>query len=213
MYNWAMDYQGLISELVQEKVLTDPKVIQAFLANDRQAFVPEDFVSEAYVDAPLAIGAEQTISQPWTVAFMIELLDPRPGQKILDVGFGSGWTTAILASLVGEQGKVYGLEIVPEVFELGQNNLRKFSYKNIELLLQSGWEGLPTKAPFDRILVSAVAPKVPEKLLEQLAIRGRMVIPVGESFSSTVKLIGKISPDKFSEEDYPGFAFVPLVQN
>lgn len=198
----------LVRELKAEGVLKTPAVVEAFLKNDRKMFVPEELQDEAYLDVPLPIGEGQTISQPYTVAFMMELLGPEQGQKILDIGFGSAWTTGILASIVGEEGRVYGLEIVPELFAFGKNNLKKFRYKNIKLYHQSGWEGLPEEAPFDRILVSAAASEVPQALKEQLKTGGRMVIPVG----SSIKLIKRIDENKFEEEDYPGFAFVPLVK-
>ena len=147
----------LVESLKQAGVLKTPRIISAFLANDRNKFVPAGFEADAYVDAPLPIGEGQTISQPYTVAFMMELLDPRLGQKILDIGLGSGWTAGILAHIVGEQGKVWGLEIIPELFEFGKSNLKKLGYKNIKLRNQSGWEGLPEAAPFDRIIAGAAA--------------------------------------------------------
>lgn len=215
-----------MKELTGLGALKTSHIIKAFLRCDRAEFVPQALKTEAYADVPLPIGAGQTISQPYTVAFMLELLEPQPGQKILDVGFGSGWTTALLATIAGERGKVYGLEIVPEVYELGKKNLERFyenqkrlphpnplrdrrgrTINNITLLNQSGWEGFPEAAPFDRILVSAAAEEVPEALREQLATGGRMVIPVENS----IWLLEKIEDGKSREREYPGFAFVPLV--
>lgn len=217
--------KALVQKLIAEGVLKTPAIISSFLANDRKKFVPEEYGLEAYVDAPLPIGAGQTISQPYTVAFMMELLSPGTGQKILDVGFGSGWTTAILAEIVGARGRVYGLEIVPEIYDFGRKNLAKFDYKNVELRSQSGWEGLPEAASFDRILVSAAPPRIPQALKEQLTVGGRLVIPVGEKsvedfpswkaspwYTQSIKLIKKIGQNKFEEDDYPGFAFVPMVK-
>lgn len=198
----------LVQNLVKEGVLKAPAIIQGFLSNDRKKFVPAGLEHDAYLDAPLSIGEGQTISQPYTVAFMMELLRPRAGQKILDIGFGSGWTMGILAAVAGQTGKVYGIEIIPGLFQFGKSNLEKFNYQNIELFNQSGWEGLPDGAPFDRILVSARAPKVPEALKQQLKIGGRMVIPV----KSSIKLLKKITEHKFEQQDYPGFAFVPFVK-
>lgn len=206
--------KNLVENLKTEGVLRTPRIIRAFLKNDRKKFTPKAYESEAYVDAPLPIGEGQTISQPYTVAFMIELLGPHPGNRILDIGFGSGWTTGILADIVGARGKVFGLEIVPELFELGAKNLTGFDYKNIALKNGNGWEGLPAEAPFDRILVSAAAASVPLALKEQLAVGGQMVIPIGESvfYGHSVKLIKKLDKNKFEEEDHPGFAFVPLIK-
>ncbi len=201
--------------MILQGVLKTPKIIEAFLATDRKFFVPPKAMeTEAYLDAPQPIGEGQTISQPFTVAFMIELLAPLGGQKILDIGFGSGWTTAILAHIVGEEGKVYGLEIVPKIYEFGKNNLAKFDYKNITLLNQSGWDEVPEAPPFDRILVSAaVVEKIPQALQAELVIGGKMVIPVGPGFGCSIQLLEKTS-DKELEliKDYPGFAFVPFVK-
>ena len=205
-----MIMEELVKNLIKQGILKTSSVIEAFLANDRKNFVPEQFESAAYSDIPLPLLAGQTISQPFTVAFMLELLDPKPGGKILDVGFGSAWTTAILASIVGDGGNVYGLELVPELFALGKANLEKMSYNNIELFQGSGWQGLPDKAPFDRILVSAAAGEVPQTLKEQLKAGGRMVLPVGSQFDCTIILLKKIDETNFEEEKYPGFAFVPL---
>lgn len=198
----------LLEKLKREGVLKTPSLISAFLKNDRKKFVRVRLEHDAYLDIPLPIGEGQTISQPYTVAFMMELLDPQRGQKILDIGFGSGWTTGILADIAGQTGKVYGIEIIPELFQSGKSNLEKFKYQNIELFNQSGWQGLPDEAPFDRILVSAAAPVIPEALKQQLKAGGRMVIPV----KSSIKLLKKISDHKFEQEDYPGFAFVPFVK-
>ncbi len=206
--------KALVDKLVQEGALKTQRIIEAFLANDRKFFVPQEFMDEAYADAPLPIGEGQTISQPYTVAFMLELLEPQEGQKILDIGFGSGWTTAILAHIAGRKGKVFGVEVVPEIYEFGQKNLAKFDYKNIKLYNRSGWEGLPSEAPFDRILVSAAAvEKVPQALKDELKLGGRMVIPVGPTFNCSVELLEKVSEDEVKlVADYSGFAFVPFVR-
>lgn len=204
--------KALVDNLIQSGVLKTQRTIEAFLANDRRNFVPPGESADAYADAPLPIPKGQTISQPYTVAFMMELLAPQPGQKILDVGFGSGWTTAILASIIGPQGKVYGLEIVPELFEFGKNNVENAGRDNVELFLQSGWDGLPEHAPFDRILVSATADQEPKKLKAQLAVGGRLVVPIGTPYSTAVTLFEKIHENKFNKKEFPGFIFVPLVK-
>ena len=211
---WFIGFQmkELVAALKEQGVLKTPLIIEAFLANDRKKFVPAGFEDDAYVDAPLPIGEGQTISQPYTVVFMMELLDPRPGQKILDIGFGSGWTAGILAHIAGDAGRVYGLEIVPAIYEFGKKNLRDKGYRNIELLNRSGWKGLPEKSPFDRIIASAAAPAIPQALKEQLATGGRMVIPVGKQYDCSIKRVTKTGEDSFDEESYPGFAFVPFVK-
>ena len=203
----------LVKHLQKIGVLKTPWIIAAFLKNDRVLFVPINLKEDAYLDMPLPIGRNQTISQPYTVAFMMELLSPAPGQKILDIGFGSGWTTGILASIVGERGRVWGLEIDAEIYEFGRGNLLKSEYTNLKLLNQSGWDGLVDYAPFDRILVSAAAPKrVPAALKEQLSLGGRLVIPVAGDFGQSIQVWRKIDKNKFEKADYPGFAFVPFVK-
>lgn len=207
--------KDLVQKLKLDGVLKTPLLIESFLSNDRIFFVPKSMKAEAYVDAPLPTYEGQTISQPYTVAFMLELLDPKPGQKVLDIGFGSGWTTALLAYIVGREGKIFGLEIASKLYEFGKANLSRFKYQNIELRNQSGFWGFAEAAPFERILVSAAAPEVPKDLKDQLAIGGRMVIPVNGGalrHGQSIVLIKKLGRDKFEEQKYPGFAFVPLVK-
>ncbi len=215
--------EELINSLKERGVLKTKEIIEAFLKIDRKDFVPPEFLNEAYNDYPLPIGMGQTISQPYTVAFMLELLEPKKGQKILDVGFGSGWTTCLLAEIVGETsinadetsinadtgGKIYGIEIVPEVFEFGKKNIEKYNFiekGRVEIFLGDGSKGLPDKAPFDRILVSAAAKKIPQPLIDQLKDKGILVIPDPEGIYKIKKINGKIE-----REYYYGFAFVPLV--
>ena len=206
-----MSYQSLINQLIHQGYLKTSRIIQAFKKIDRTDFLPADLRDEAGGNYPLSIGHGQTISQPLTVAFMIELLQPGVGDKVLDVGSGSGWTTAILAEIVGEKGKVYGLEVVPELKEMGEDNVRKYNFKNVKFYLGNGWKGFETYSPYDRILISAACPEIPQSLKDQLKIGGRIVAPVGAYPQSIVKL-DKISKDKFKKEEHPGFVFVPLVE-
>ncbi len=172
---------------------------------DRKDFVLKEYESEAYEDYPLPIGFNQTISQPSTVFFMLKLLNPKKGEKILDVGSGSGWTTALLAEAVGEKGKVLGVEKIPELVEFGRNNISKYDFKNVKIFEAKKELGLPSKAPFDKILVSASAKEVPEELINQLKDKGTMVIPVGNNILKIQKG-GKT-------EKYEGFVFVPLIKS
>lgn len=176
---------------------------------NRADFVPDDMKDLAELDEALPIGYGQTISQPFTVAFMFKLLQPEPGQKILDIGSGSGWTTALLANIVGDKGKVIAIEIIPELKEFGEKNVAKYGLKNVQFVCADGSKGYKKKAPFDGILCSAaVQDKIPQAWKEQLKVGGRIVVPIKNS----IWLFIKKSEDIFEEKEYPGFVFVPLVQ-
>ncbi len=203
----------LVNYLIKSGVLKSKILIDAFLNIDRKNFVMPEFINEAYCDHPLPIGENQTISQPWTVAFMLELLQPMPGNKVLDIGFGSGWTTALLAFVVSKNadGKVFGIEINPKVYEFGKKNIEKYNFIEkgiVEIYLMNGSKGLPQKSPFNRILVSAAAKFIPEELKNQLDNDGILVIPTDDG------KIWKITKEneKFLEESYDGFVFVPLIE-
>ena len=206
----------LIDELIRDGYLKTPEIISAFRKIKREDFVLPENKSDSEINAPLPIGCGQTISQPLTVAFMLELLEPKEGEKILDIGSGSGWTTALLAEIVGGKGRVFALEVISELKEFGEKNVSRYNFikKGIVLFIQGdGWQGLPEFAPFDKILVSAAASRIPEKLLEQIKINGRLVIPKGENYQTQeIVLINKIGKNKFKEKRFPGFIFVPLVE-
>ncbi|MEK9147305.1 MAG: protein-L-isoaspartate O-methyltransferase, partial [Patescibacteria group bacterium] len=198
----------LAVELVEKGVLKTPLIIDAFKNIDRADFVLEDFKKEAYEDYPLPIGYNVTISQPTTVAFMMELLELKAGDMVLDVGSGSGFTTALLSQIVGKQRIVLGVEIIPELVEFGNKNLKKYPHLKAEIVLaKKEILGLPEKAPFDKILVSASANELPQELINQLNIRGILVIPIKNS----IWKIDKISENKIKKQEFYGFSFVPLL--
>lgn len=203
----------LAKELVNSGVLKTPAIIDAFDRIDRKDFIPDEIKEQAYLNIPLSINCGQTISQPWTVAFMLELLQPEPGNKILEIGYGSGWQTALLANIAGRggaDGKVFAMEIVPELCDFGRKNIVKYDFiktKTVELFCFSALKGLPEQAPFDRIISAASAKEIPSSWKEQLKIGGRMVAPLGNS----VFLFIKKGETSFEESEYPGFAFVPFV--
>lgn len=201
---------NLIRDLIYQGYLKTDRIIEAFSRIRRVDFVPEDLESASQANIPLPIGQGQTISQPLTVAFMLEKLEPMPGDKVLDVGSGSGWTTALLAHIVGKKGKVIGMERIKELCNFGINNISKYHLiegGQVKIICADGTKGYINEAPYDRILVSASAKEIPKELKKQLKVGGRMVIPV----ESSIWALEKISDKDFREVEYPGFAFVPLV--
>lgn len=206
---------GLIQQLIDQGYLKTPRIITAFQKIKRRDFVLPELVNEAEGDYPLSIGYGQTISQPATVAFMLEQLQPQPGDKVLDIGSGSGWTTALLAEIVGPEGKVYGIERIAELKEFGENNTRKYNFVEsgrAVFIVGDGSKGLAKFAPFDKIHVGAAAVKIPPDLLNQLVIGGRMIIPIGIDWQEMV-VIDRKGPNDYQEKRFPGFVFVPLVED
>ncbi len=206
---------NLNQKLIDLGYLKTPRIIQAFEKIKRRDFVISELVYQAEENVPLSIGHGQTISQPLTVAFMLELLDPREGQKILDIGSGSGWTTALLAEITGPAGKVFAIERIDMLKDFGENNADKYGFiKSKRAVFQTGdgTKGLPEQAPFDRIHVGAAANMISQNLLDQLAVGGKMVIPQGIDFQDIV-LIEKTGEKEYQQKKFPGFSFVPLIEN
>lgn len=199
---------ALVEHLVKTGSLKSPEIIAAFKAIDRADFVLPHYKSKAYHDEPFPIGESQTISQPYVVAKMLELLQVQKGERVLDVGAGSGWTTALLAFLTGKTGQVFGVELLASLLQRCHANLSSYPFKNISLHKADIELGLKAHAPFDKILVSAQATQVPPDLLAQLKVGGIMVLPVANSLFSVTK---KTEVD-LEIVDYPGFIFVPLIE-
>lgn len=201
---------ALIDNLIENGWLKSPQIIEAFRRIKRVDFLPENMKSLAELNEALPIGHGQTISQPLVVAFMIELLQPELGENILDVGSGSGWTTAILSQIVGEKGRVVAIEIIPELKEFGKKNVAKYNFigKNItQFICADGSQGYEKEAPYDKILASASASILPTAWKEQIKTGGKIVTPIGTSIWTFTKK----EENKFEEVEYPGFAFVPLI--
>ena len=187
--------------------ISDKKVLDAMRKVPRHKFVPKHLEDAAYEDNALPIGEGQTISQPYMVALMTEKLGLKGGEKVLEIGAGSGYQAAILAEIAGQ---IITIEKVPQLAEKARLKLDELDYKNIKVIVGDGTLGLPDEAPFDGIIVTAGAPFVPQPLIDQLADGGRIVIPVGERYLQTLLVMTK-QGEKLINEDSIGCIFVPLI--
>lgn len=204
-------HQGLRNQLVAtiaEKGITDKNVLKAIAAVPRHLFMDSGFVDFAYQDKAFPIAAEQTISQPYTVAFQTELLQVKPNDKILEIGTGSGYQTAVLLEIGA---RVYTIERQKELFKKTKLFLPKLNYKPKKIIFGDGYKGLSEEAPFDGIIVTAGAPYVPKPLLSQLKIGGRLVIPVGDEVQ-TMTLFVRTGEKDFEKHELGDFRFVPMLK-
>ncbi|MBI2550697.1 protein-L-isoaspartate(D-aspartate) O-methyltransferase [Candidatus Woesearchaeota archaeon] len=190
--------------------IADEKLIEAFLKVPRESFVPEELKEEAYTDTPLPIRYGKTISQPTTIIIMTTALDVREGQKILEIGTGSGYQAAILARMAGEKGRVVTLEVVPELVILARENLKKAGVTNVDVIEDDGSQGHEKESPFDRVIVTAACPGIPEPLLRQLKPNGILVAPVGGLRIQEMVKVRKLNSG-FERETMGEFMFLPLV--
>jgi protein-L-isoaspartate(D-aspartate) O-methyltransferase len=201
--------QLMVHSQLRARAISDPRVLDAMLRVPRHLFVPEAFRAEAYEDHPLPIGDGQTISQPYVVALMLESLQLAPTDKVLEVGTGSGYVTALLAELAAQ---VFSIERHPALAESARNVLAALGYTNIRVFTGDGTLGLPAVAPFDAILVSAAAPDLPPALLAQLCDAGRMIVPVGSPDSQQLQFIRMVNGQPvISLREL--VRFVPLIHN
>ncbi len=205
-------HKGLRQQLVETikvKGITDEKVLEAIGKIPRHLFMDSSFIDHAYQDKPFPIGADQTISQPYTVAYQTELLKVKKGDKILEIGTGSGYQAAVLIELGA---KLYSIERQQELFKKTSKFLPKLGYRAKKLIFGDGYIGLEEEAPFDSIIVTAGAPFVPKPLLNQLKIGGRLVIPVGDNVQ-TMTLFIRNGEKEFEKHDLGSFRFVPLLED
>lgn len=197
----------MVETQIVARGVRDPRVLQVMQKVPRHLFVDAAHQSEAYEDHPLPIAGNQTISQPYIVALMTELLDLQPGDRVLEIGTGSGYQSAVLSRLARD---VYSIEIVPELAQVSSERLRKLGFQNVTVKEGDGYRGWPEHAPFDGIVVTAAPPRIPEPLLDQLAPGGRMVIPVGDFFQE-LKVFTKDKNGKVTEKDILPVRFVPMT--
>jgi len=199
----------LVRHLEEQELLNNKRLKEAFLKVDRVNFVSKFLREKAYFDQPLPIGAQQTISQPTTVAFMLNLLKVKEGDKVLDIGAGSGWTSCLLGYLVGKQGRVFAYEINLKVGAKGKNNVQRFKVENVIYRIEAAEKNWEKNAPYDRILASASFSKIPLVLKNQLKPQGVLVAPTQKN---DIRRITRISQDVFQEKIFPGFVFVPFLE-
>lgn len=211
LLNDTLRHQGMRKKLVEGlkiKGIRNPQILEAINTVPRHLFMESTFINFAYKDQAFPIGAGQTISQPYTVAFQTQLLQIDKNDKILEIGTGSGYQAAVLMELGA---KVFTIERQKELYSRVQNFLPEIGY-NPAIFFGDGYKGLPNLAPFDKILVTAGATSVPEELKKQLKIGGRLVIPVGNSKRQEMIVITRVSDSEFKSEKHGGFIFVPLLK-
>ncbi len=197
-------------ERLREELGISEKVARAMMKVPRHLFVPKAYEREAYVDTPLPIGFGQTISAPHMVAIMCDLLDLKEGEKVLEVGGGSGYHAAVVAEIVGKKGKVIAIERIPELAERAKDVLKLLGYDNVKIVVGDGTKGYPEEAPYDKIYVTASAPDIPKPLIEQLKPGGRIVIPIGR-YEQYLYVVDKDESGKIHKRVWGPVRFVLLV--
>lgn len=190
-----------------EKGINDERILRAIKKIPREIFVPDEYIEHTYDDAALPIGYGQTISQPYTIAFMTEMLDIQPNMKVLEIGTGSGYHACVLCELGAN---VYTIERIPELYEMAKINFEKLGY-TVHQRLGDGSIGWEEEAPFDRIIVPASAPRIPSILIKQLKIGGKMIIPIGNREIQTMHLLTRCDETQYIDRRLQTFKFVPLI--
>ncbi len=207
--DFADERRRMVEEQLVPRGVFDPVVLGAFKKVPREEFIDPEHQRLAYIDSPLAIGEGQTISQPFTVAMMTQLLKLQPSDKVLEIGTGSGYQAAILSEIVKE-GQVFTIERFENLALKARKVLKELRYLNVEVVVADGTKGLPDSAPFDAIIVTAAAPNIPQPLIDQLKIGGRLVMPIGGEWHQEMNRIKK-DQEGIKRENFGGYRFVPLV--
>ncbi len=204
---WEMDAASMVSQQIENRGITDVQLLNVMRKTPRHCFIPIPYKKHAYNDHVLPIGKNQTISQPFIVALMTQALDVKPIHKVLEIGTGSGYQAAILSPLVQF---VYSIEILQTLADRADSTLKYLGYKNIIVRWGDGYDGWPEQAPFDRIIVTAAPPKIPEALIEQLKPNGKMILPVGSVWQELVIVVKKENGEIFKKSVIP-VRFVPMI--
>jgi protein-L-isoaspartate(D-aspartate) O-methyltransferase len=206
---YAAERERMVRDHIEDRGIRDPAVLRILRTVPRHLFVPEDVRRHSYADRPLPIGYSVTISQPYIVAWMTELLEASKKHKALEIGTGSGYQAAVLSPLVDH---VYTIEIVPELARSSRELLKKLGYHNVTVREGDGYKGWPEEAPFDRIILTAAPREIPKTLIEQLAVGGRLVAPVGAApWSQELIVLDKRKDGSIRRRSMGGVAFVPMV--
>jgi protein-L-isoaspartate(D-aspartate) O-methyltransferase len=208
MDNAYVSQRQQMVELLIQRGIRDPRVLDAFRKVPRHLFLDEALRPQGYADNPLPIGEKQTISQPYMVAIMTEALQLTGSEKVLEVGTGSGYQAAILAELAD---RVFTIERIPALAKRARKVLDQLHYTNVVVRIGDGTEGWRDEAPFDAVIVTAAAPEAPDPLMKQLAVGGRMVMPVGDEYAQELMVYVKEGEDRYREENYGGCRFVKLI--
>ena len=199
--------ERMVSQQIERRGIHNPDILRVMRATARHRFIPESSQPQAYEDRPLSIGYGATISQPYIVALMTDLLQPAKNHRVLEIGTGSGYQAAILAQLVGE---VYTVEIVPELARTAAKTMGELSYSNVTVREGDGYQGWPEKAPFDGIILTAAPSAIPDALIAQLSIGGRLVAPVGPLWSQELLVMEKQAGGKIHQRSVSAVSFVPM---
>lgn len=203
-----MEAEKLITELKLEGI-KDEKVLESFSKIPRHLFVPGEMISEAYLNIALPIGYEQTISQPYTIAVMLEALELKKGDKVLEIGTGSGYNAALISHIIGKKGKLFTTEIVPELAEEAKKKIFKLGFRNIKVIVVDGSLGYEKEKPYDKIIITAACREVPAPLIKQLKNNGILVAPVGHRYEQEMLRVKKVGK-KLDVKKLGFFVFVPL---
>lgn len=208
-------YQQLIASLIDKGYPKTPAIIDSFTKIDRSDFLPPNLRGKAYKNIPLPIGFGQMTTEPFVVAFMLEVLKPKKGDKILEIGSGCGWQTALIAQIVGERGFVDAIEIIPSLKKFGEDNLKKYKFNNVKVMIGDGSGGWSTDAPYDGIIVTAASGEEKVKtFIKQLEIGARLVIPikVQAKKAQDILVVERLSEKEYKQKKYHGFNFVEMIE-